>query len=246
MKKLLASLITAFVTFTANADTVTTTDILTRGANEYSPTVTGSVKVGTDSINGIFIGAMTAKFGTDVFAETFTMYCVDLFHGAGAKGVGYTYDKIDFVTDLNPFDKMGKLFTFNNGVANASASDSAAMQLAVWELLYDTTPGDVTSGLFKIGYGVTGTNVAQKANFLLAGAAGVTTNLWDVSYLSDNEYDLYGKGGRQDFITATFNSGGSCGLGNEVCAPVPEPSAIAMMLAGLGSIGFMAKRRRRV
>ena len=30
-----------------------------------------------------------------------------------------------------------------------------------------------------------------------------------------------------------------------VAAPIPEPETYAMMLAGLGAIGFMAARRRR-
>lgn len=34
-------------------------------------------------------------------------------------------------------------------------------------------------------------------------------------------------------------------LGTMVFAPIPEPSTYALMLAGLGALGFMARRRRR-
>lgn len=38
-------------------------------------------------------------------------------------------------------------------------------------------------------------------------------------------------------------SGGSYG-GNIVATPVPEPETYAMMLAGLGALGFLARRRK--
>jgi hypothetical protein len=34
-------------------------------------------------------------------------------------------------------------------------------------------------------------------------------------------------------------------VGNGVAAPVPEPETYAMMLAGLGLLGFMARRRKQ-
>ena len=41
-----------------------------------------------------------------------------------------------------------------------------------------------------------------------------------------------GQGGRSDWAQTTVTS------------PIPEPSTYALMLAGIGAIGFMARRRR--
>ncbi len=54
-----------------------------------------------------------------------------------------------------------------------------------------------------------------------------------------------GAGGHTLTISGTAGSFGATYSGTVVAAPVPEPETLAMMLAGLGSIGFMALRRRQ-
>lgn len=48
------------------------------------------------------------------------------------------------------------------------------------------------------------------------------------------------------FTTSTTgNFGDSCGIGNDCNPlPVPEPSSMALTLAGLGMVGFIARRRK--
>jgi hypothetical protein len=47
-------------------------------------------------------------------------------------------------------------------------------------------------------------------------------------------------------VSGSGVTGGSASYGgNLVAAPIPEPETYAMMLAGLGVIGFLASRRRR-
>ena len=51
---------------------------------------------------------------------------------------------------------------------------------------------------------------------------------------SQYSFNLYTNGNNQDYLVATMGS----------VTPVPEPETYAMLLAGLGLIGFTASRRR--
>lgn len=256
MKKILSALALAACALTANAALVTT-GTLTRGAFEYSAptdhTVTGNAHDGSYNTGNVYIGAMNATFVPNVGADPFgnydiLMFCVDIYSHAGAQGLGLQYDKTDFLSPAIPFDAIGKLITFNGGLSSISAEGSAAMQMAIWELIYDDAPGDVTSGNFTVG-GVSnyvGTNPRVLANALLAGAATVGTSLFDVSGLSDFEHfnGQNNKGGYQDYITASINNGLTCEQagGIDCGGTVPEPGSMA--LAGLGLLGVIGLRRR--
>jgi MYXO-CTERM domain-containing protein len=74
-----------------------------------------------------------------------------------------------------------------------------------------------------------------------SGSAGGFANVW-------NTYSLNFTAGASNTLTFTgvAASGGptSIGLDNITVTAVPEPSAYAMALAGLGALGFMARRRK--
>lgn len=239
--KFIAAAALAMAAFTASAAPVTITGTLTRGAFEFSPNVTGNPIVDGVAIGSTNIGAMKATFDDGFDVQSFLMFCVDLYSQAGGLGTPLSYDRVNYVSELNPFDKIGKLITFNGGLASTDASGSAAMQLAIWELLYDDAPGDVTTGAFRAS-GVTGTDTRLKANALLAGANTVTASQYNVSFLSDNAYAANGKFGFQDYITAD-PLGRGCNEGDCV-TPIPEPGTYALILAGLAALGFTAKRRK--
>lgn len=46
-------------------------------------------------------------------------------------------------------------------------------------------------------------------------------------------------------VSGVAGAGGASYGGNIVATPVPEPETLAMMLAGLGALGFVARRRKQ-
>jgi hypothetical protein len=93
-------------------------------------------------------------------------------------------------------------------------------------------PGDISGGTFSVG--ITGfTAVLQDATFA---AIGIDTNPNDgfsFAGLAAGNYSL-------NFL-GTSTPGGAYG---GVLTAVPEPETYALMLAGLGIVGFVAARRR--
>lgn len=107
-----------------------------------------------------------------------------------------------------------------------SAHDEAAFQLAVWEIMRESSGIlGLGTGSFKITGGDTsGTLLIDGNSFLAAAQSYVGPSLYTLTRMSNNVY--------QDLVVAQI-------------APVPEPSRLALMAAGLAAVGFVAARRRR-
>lgn len=139
-----------------------------------------------------------------------------------------------FFGDTFAANNMGSMFTdkFNFSVAStgttmsnldaiiSSISRSADTGLAITGLsLYNSTGSLVTSG-----------NMLQQG----------TVDVWTISgsNLTAGNYYLQVSGNLVGNTAAAF--GGAISM----AAPVPEPETYGMMLAGLGVLGFMARRRK--
>jgi len=116
------------------------------------------------------------------------------------------------------YNDILKLFSSGyNANTNGSAQKSAGFQIALWEVVYENTGSyNVTDG------GISFTNSAaldEAAGFLggLASFNGPNLNL-----------QVLTSGTKQDVAFAT---------------PVPEPSAYALMLVSLATVGVMTRRR---
>lgn len=119
--------------------------------------------------------------------------------------------------------------TSNPNTAFNSATGSAALQLAIWEIVYDTDKYNANGGhyylssgdFYSLGNTATGQEVVDQAqewlNYLL-------------SY-SPSKYQVYGyvSSTKQDVIVFT---------------PIPEPGTYALLVAGLGVLGFVRHRRK--
>lgn len=169
--------------------------------------------------------------------EIYGLFLAALFMASSAKAATYEFN---FLSNNFTYDVAGFLTTSN--VLNAvSGYDISSITGAV----FGTGGGLITSlvsnpnqpfpynnGSFQYDNVLFPTSVPHLDinGVLFTTANGTTWNLWGTSPTS---YTL-ATAGNAVYETGTFILG----------APVPEPSTWAMMLGGLGLIGFMSYRRR--
>lgn len=194
----------------AHADTLHTTGFA-EGSQTFGLSIGGSVPVGG------FEGEWN---GTDIY-----FWCVQLDQYFS---FGNNY------TDYVPVPEMsstvvtllGQLFTLGYANALIDTDHSAAFQLAIWEIVYDSSNLSLTGGSLYI------TQANGHANTLLIAKdwltnLGTVTDQYHLSFLNSP--------GHQDFVTPDRVSSRS----------VPEPHGLALIaFAMLAMIGVLRARRR--
>ena len=152
---------------------------------------------------------------------TFAAFCLDPFQRLSSPWV---YENGSSFTTYQK-DALSKVFTGghweswnykHDGVT--TAIERAALGLAAWEIYNDTSGVfDFSKGSFRVsddGFG--GAALLLADSFYAAGNTSMASSL---IHLSDSV--------KQDLVIA-----------------VPEPTTYALMMAGLLSVGFLARRRR--
>jgi hypothetical protein len=158
--------------------------------------------------------------------NAFQSFCVDIFDSFGFVADSYSHSVV--VTSQAATD-LGRLYTNHHNLIDSTSStggNEAAFQLAVWEIVNE---GDTNYNLGAGKFKATGADVSLAQNWLdeLAGSSRSQYNakFWLVDSMKS------GTGYAQDIVV--FN-------------PVPEPQTYAMMLVGLGLLGFSARRRNKI
>ena len=180
--------------------------------------------------------------GTDTAtnkAVSYQSYCVDIFQYVTTP-VTYTATSLsDYLssygstaaTKANQINAL--IANGNSGVTNATTS--AAMQLAVWEILYEytsTTSYSLDSAT-NTAFWATGSGTDYSTAKTLANdyVSKVTSNVWK----ADSSYTL---------SVLKSDSAQDQLIFSKAAAAVPEPATWAMMLVGFGGMGAMLRRKR--
>jgi hypothetical protein len=205
---------------TAHANTLDTTGWLN---GSVSMTVhQGSLTQGVSA--GGFTGVWHS--GTPDVATPITFWCYELtqYFNPGTSYPNYTASPLSGAT------LIAELFQEAYGAAASSRINSAAFQLAVWELEYDSGSLDVNTGagFNATGGGADGIAARMQANTWLAGLGSAGT--WSITRLSNTVH--------QDFITGGDLPGACCKR------TVPEPPVLPLILVAMGAAALVESRRR--
>ncbi|GEM_PF-731113 len=212
----------ALCTVQAQADTV----LLTNYTYAPSKSVHINLDLAGNADDMSYYGG-AGEFKGTLNGKSFKTYCLDL-HEEFYFNQSYS----DYhLTTLDPGRalNMGRLITKYRADVD-TALESAAFQVALWEILYETDPTyKLTSGAFtetKLDNGVRTLAQGWLSNL------GTVSNVYVFKLESLGHYDNrhHWVAGHQDFLVTT---------------PVPEPSTYALMSAGLLGIGFVVRRRSR-
>lgn len=172
-----------------------------------------------------FAGSANIKVGTTTSNGTsFLAYCIDPFQWASSTPTAYTLSSLGSLGSSQAAN-VTKLYSQSYASTSGNNVNSAAFQLALWELAKDD--GVLTTGAVHTTSSTNASVVAAANNMISNVKTGVAGS---TSY----SFNLYTSSTKQDFLVASVAS----------VSPVPEPNTYALMIAGLGLIGFTASRRR--
>jgi hypothetical protein len=153
---------------------------------------------------------------------SFEAYCVDLYQhiAFGETYTDYGAPGTSHVfANSHAYADLGRLYA-TAGVVNNAVSE-AAFQIAVWEIAYETTAGP-----YDLAHG--------SATF-----SGGTADSSGALTLASSWLAGLSNGAHPSIVVME-----STGHQDMIYAPVPEPETYALLLAGLGAMGFVARRRR--
>lgn len=162
--------------------------------------------------------------------NSFSAMCVDVNHDLS---FGTTYTNYTAMTPAaygftaTQVGLFNRLYTDYYATSHTNGVNAAAFQIAVWEITYDGN-GTLNLGAntFTLGSGGNATAKSTAASWL-SSLTPLASSAWTFTVLDSRVTG--GQSATQDLLVAI---------------PVPEPETYALLLAGLGLLGFVARHRK--
>lgn len=162
---------------------------------------------------------------------SFIGYCVDPFQWANGSFHTYEVKSFDSFSTTSPdrYKDVTRLFGHAYADSLTDATKAAGFQLALWEVFNDD--GNLGTGQVHTTAGTNSlvTNAAQSLLSSLSSWSDTGT-AYQLTFYENANY--------QNYLAVT-------GIDPVTVPAIPEADSYAMLLAGLGLLGFMARRRLR-
>jgi MYXO-CTERM domain-containing protein len=209
------------------------------GAPSASVSITRDGGTSRGSVMNVWAGALSGSLtGAGAHsADPFVTYCVELeemFNLSTQARAGYAVvPGADYFQrrrgDAGIAERIGALMSWEAQTQAARTADtSSAMQLAIWNLIYDS-PADrrMDAGMFH-GVGSRHTaSMGRTADSFMSAASGMA---------SDFDVFVVERAGSQDFLVLSQRQ-------SRTPSQVPTPATLALALLALAGAGFASRRR---
>jgi hypothetical protein len=223
----------AAAAFAASVSLAASADMLHPNGFIFSPAQTFQVHRDATA-QTVNVGGFTGTFGSP--AEDIIFWCFDLDH-TFSFGNNYDYTEQAFA-NATVEHTLSQLF--EEAYAHATtdgATASAAFQLAVWNIAYDTDtsvspPGSSSNHFWATNPSPSGSTARELANSWLADLGNYSGDGWNVTQLISTP-DRSGNH-HQNFITATYTP---------PQRDLPEPPALPLALAALAGLALTRQFR---
>ena len=178
---------------------------------------------------GGFTGVWHSDTTPDVLTPI-TFWCFELaqYFSPGTSYTGYTASAL-----VSPATtELAQLFEEAFALAGTSSVYSAAFQLAIWDIEYDSGNRNVNSGagFYATGGSADSALARTQANVWLAHLDDFTGAGWAFTRLSNTRH--------QDFIVGNMPPAACC------TRELPEPPALPLLMAAMGVLALVESRRR--